>query len=161
DWALAYQPVYTTNLIFDGLDDLDKTPQNETLWNQVDGAARYVRSTQYLNLVWAFGKAFDNRTASEDLGIVLRTTSDPNVPSKLAPIREIYKFIVDEWQIEAERLPVQRSYATRPSISAAFASLARAYFSMSQFDSDYFYVERALPFKSELLDFNASEGIYS
>lgn len=161
DWALAYQPVYTTNLIFDGLDDLDKTPQNETLWNQVDGAARYVRSTQYLNLVWAFGKAFDNRTASEDLGIVLRTTSDPNVPSTRATIRESYEFIVDELRIAADRLPVQISYATRPSKGAAFASLARAYLSMSQFDSAYFYVERALSFKSELLDFNASEGIDS
>ncbi|GGH15737.1 RagB/SusD family nutrient uptake outer membrane protein [Sphingobacterium alkalisoli] len=159
DWAKAYIPVYTTNLILDGLKDVGRTSDNGLLWDQVYGSALYVRASQFLSLVWVFGKAYTEATAATDLGIVIRETSDPNVPSERATIGQTYDVILKDLKAAGEHLPTSAAHVMRPSKAAAYGSLARAYLSMGQFDSAYHYADKALDINSRLLDFNGSAEI--
>lgn len=156
DWSDAYSPVYVANLVIDGIESVEKLTTNESLWKQVYGSALYIRSNQYLGLVWTFSKAYDKKSASTDLGIVLRNTSDPNVPSVRANVSECYDFILNDLRLAAEYLPERPTHVMRPSKGAAYATLARTFLSMGKFDSAYYYVDKALVLNSDLLDFNSS-----
>ncbi len=154
DWAAAYIPVYTANLVLDKLGEIERTPENAMEWDKIKGSALFYRSTQFLSLVWTFAKVYDKSSAPEDLGIVLRKTSNPNVPSERASVAECYAQIIDDFKEAAALLPEKASHVMRPSKTASLASLARAYLSMSEFDSAYVYADRALALENSLLDFN-------
>lgn len=154
DWATAYIPVYTANLVLDKLGDIERTPENALEWDRIKGSALFYRSTQFLSLVWTFAHVYDESSASEDLGIVLRKTSNPNVPSERASVAECYGQILHDFKEALALLPEKADHVMRPSKTACLASLARTYLSMSEFDSAYVYADRALAIENALLDFN-------
>lgn len=154
DWAKAYIPVYTSNLVLEGLDKLSITESNKDEFNRIKGSALYIRGSQLLSLVWVFAKAYNPTTSSSDLGVVLRNSSNPNETSKRASVEESYNFILNDLKNAAKYLPKVPTHVMRPSQSAAFASLARTYLSMSVYDSAYYYADKALEINSELIDFN-------
>lgn len=159
DWARAYIPVYTSNLILDGLKELPITQENETLWNQVYGSALFFRANQFLSLVWTFSMAYKDKSAEEDLGIILRTTSDPNVKSTRASLQETYDLIINDLKTAADLLPKIPLHVMRPSKTAAYGSLARIYLSMGDYESAYYYTDRALAINNQLLNFNSDDEI--
>ncbi|MCI0922405.1 RagB/SusD family nutrient uptake outer membrane protein [Sphingobacterium rhinopitheci] len=154
DWAKAYIPIYTSNLVLEGLEKLAITESNKDEFNRIKGSALYVRGSQLLSLVWVFAKAYNPNTSSSDLGVVLRSSSNPNETSKRASVEESYNFILNDLKDAVKYLPKVSTHVMRPSQSAAFASLARTYLSMSVYDSAYYYADKALESNNELIDFN-------
>lgn len=154
DWATAYVPIYTTNLVLDKLTEIERTPENAIEWDRIRGSALFYRSTQLLSLVWTFAQVYDKSSASEDLGIVLRKTSNPNVPSERASVADCYTEILKDFKDAVTLLPEKADHVMRPSKTASLASLARVYLSMSEFDSAYVYADRALQLDNSLLDFS-------
>lgn len=154
DWAKAYIPVYTSNLVLEGLEKISLTESNQHDFNRVKGSALYIRGSQLLSLVWVFAKAYDPNMNTKNLGVVLRNTSNPNVISQRATVEECYNFIVNDLKEAAKSLPKVSTHVMRPSKTAAFASLARVYLSMSLFDSAYYYADKALEGNNALIDFN-------
>src|SRR5690554_2695319 len=155
DWAQGYMPAYSANLALETLNKIGFLGQYEKeMSDNVYGSALFYRAFQFLGLTWTFSKAYDNRTASEELGIVLKKTTDQSAPSVRASLEETYDAIISDLKESIEFLPNYPSHVMRPSKGAAYSVLARTYLSMAIYDSAQFYVEKALELHPELMDFN-------
>lgn len=158
DWDQSYTPVYVTNYCLEKIMNIRPMPGQQESWQNVIGSAYFFRAFYYLNLAWNFAKTYDVATADTDLGIVLRTGADFNVPSVRASVRQTYDRIIKDLQEANRYLPdFPRLQVTQPSKAASFALLARTYLSMRIYDSAYKYSNLSLQIKNELLDYNSAE----
>lgn len=154
DWANGYEPVYISNVVLDQLKKIEPAPQEEDSWNQVLGSALFYRANQYLSLLWTFAKAYNSATASTDLGIVLRNSSDFNEKSQRSTVKVCYDKIIQDLRKAVELLPDHATHVMRPSKAGAYGVLARTYLSMAKYDSAYYFADKVLEVNDELLDFN-------
>jgi len=159
DWARAYIPVYNCNLVLDKLKKIERTTLNRDDWDNVRGSALFYKASQYLSLIWVYGKAYSENTSSADFGIVLRESSDFNIQSKRATVSTSYRVILNDLLKAAEILPDKAIHVMRPSKTTAYAVLARTYLSMARYDSAYYYADKVLSVNKELLDFNNSSEV--
>jgi len=159
DWSLCYVPVYNANLCLERLGQINETPTNQNEWNNIKGSALFFRSYSFLNLCWEYSKAYDNETAGSDLGIVLKTSTDFNIPSQRASVKDSYSKILDDTREAAQLLPDNPIHVMRPSKAAAYGLLARAYLSMRQYDSCFKYANLCLQIKHDLIDLNGDDDL--
>ncbi len=159
DWSKAYAPVYNANFCLDQLANIPLNTTNETAWKNVKGSALFFKAYNYLNLLWVYAKAFDENTATTDLGIVLRNSSDFNIPSVRATVSESYNAVLNDAKQAITLLPDHPLHHMRPSKAAAYGLLARAYLSMRKYDSAFVYADRCLQLKNALMDYNADSDI--
>lgn len=151
DWAFLYVPVYQANVV---LDALPKVDGGESVKDRIKGEALFYRAYQYLQGVWIYGKALDEETASIDLGIVLRETSDQTIPSKRSSVRACYNKVIADLETAVALLPQVAESPMRPSKLAGYAALSRTYLSVANYDSAFFYADKVLKVKHDLLDYN-------
>lgn len=154
DWSFSYNPVYNANLCLEGLQKIPKIKPNEIQWNNVKGSALFFEAYNYLNLCWMYSKAYDSITSDIDLGIALRLSSDFNIPSIRANVKQSYGRVIDDAKEAALLLPDNPQNIMRPSKTAAYGLLARTYLSMRIYDSARKYADKALQLKAHLLDYN-------
>lgn len=154
DWSAGYGPVYICNLVLERLDKIERTPLNAGDFDRIKGAALFGKSNQYLSLLWNYAKAFQSTTAASDLGIVLRNSSDINEKSKRSSVLACYHAMLNDLRIASDLLPPNSTHVMRPSKAAAYGLLARAYLSMAKYDSAYYYADKMLQIKNDLMDFN-------
>ncbi|SUJ13887.1 SusD family [Sphingobacterium multivorum] len=88
------------------------------------------------------------------MGIVLRNSSDFHEQSYRSSIAECYENVITDLKESSLMLPEKTSHVMRPNKYAAYATLARAYLSMQVYDSAHYYVDLALKYNVDLLDFN-------
>jgi len=160
DWSKGYGPIYNANYCLEMLDKIALNATNEKAWKNVKGSALFFRAFNFLNLVWQYGKAYDESTSEADLGIVLRITSDFNVPSIRSNVKACYERIIIDAKEAATLLEDLPQHFYRPSKAAALGLLARAYWSMRDYSNALLYADSCLSIKSALLnyatDINAS-----
>lgn len=155
DWSINYFPIYNANYCLDGISQIEKkNVSNESAWDNVKGSALFYRAYYFTELVWTFSKAYDETTSITDLGIALRLTSDFNVPSVRASVKDCYDRIISDTKEAAIYLPDLPSHPYRPSKAAAFGLLARAYLTMRNYDSALKYSILCLQIKKDLIDYN-------
>ena len=132
DWANGYEPVYVSNLVLDQLKKIEINSEEIESRDQVLGSALFYRANQYLSLLWTFAKAYNPATASTDLGIVLRNSSDFNEKSTRSSVKTCYYQVIQDLKTAAELLPDHAAHVMRPSKAAAYGVLSRAYLSMAK-----------------------------
>jgi hypothetical protein len=159
DWGALYAPIYSANVAIEQIDKITRTSENSTAWGNVKGSAYFFRGYYFLQLVWTFAKAYDPATASSDLGIVLRKTSDINVPSVRSTVEDSYSQVIEDAKVAVENLPEDSQHPLRPSKCAAYGLLARAYLSMRNYDSSLKYSNLSLQIKSSLINYNGDGDI--
>lgn len=157
DWGADYNVIYNANYCLDQLKSIEETPSNSDQWNAIKGAALFFRGYYFLGLIWDYGKAFDEDSSKTDPGIVLRKTSDFNVPSKRASVAESYNQVISDLREASDYLPNNSSHPMRPSKPAAFGALARTFLSMRKYDSAFKYADLTLQMRNELLDYNSTD----
>jgi hypothetical protein len=155
DWNNSYSVVYYANTVLD-LFKHSLTISSGPQADNIKGQALMFRSFAFYNLLQQFAKPYDETTASVDLGIPLRLNSDLNVLSVRASVKECYDQLIADTKEAARLLPVTPLVKTRPSRTAAFALLSRAYLSMADYDNAYIYADSALHLYNTLMDFNCS-----
>ncbi|HRP57166.1 RagB/SusD family nutrient uptake outer membrane protein [Agriterribacter sp.] len=160
DWSKAYLPIYVSNYCLEQIDKIPETFQNQLNWNNVKGSALFFRSYNFLNLMWVYAKAYDSSKAGIEPGIVLRYSSDFNLPSKRSNIQECYDQIISDAKESLEYLPDMPIHVMRPSKTASYGLLARCYLSMRAYDSALKYSNLCLELKSDLIDYNGDDDIY-
>lgn len=159
DWNLGYQAIYNANLSLELLENIERTTANAQGWDNVKGSALFFRSFHFLNLVTQYAKIFDERTAGVDLGIVLRTFSDFNIPSTRSTVLDAYSRIIADLTTSITLLPNYPQSKVRPSKGAAYALLARTYLFMGNYTQARNAVNEALKINSALMDYNADPSI--
>jgi tetratricopeptide (TPR) repeat protein len=154
DWSNPYNAVYVANTVLEGLSKLTPQGQNTEAINQLKGQALFYRSWELYNLLQTFAMPYDSITASTDLGIPLRLTSDFNVTVGRSSVKNCYDQILNDLKNCLSLLPGTSDYKTRPTTVAANAALARIYLAMGKYNMALSYVNAALSTYNTLLDFN-------
>lgn len=159
DWHNSYVPVYYSNLALDLLTKIKVNSSNSNDWNNVKGSALFYRSYYFLGLLWQYAKAYDQNTAKTDYGIVLRMSSDFNIPSKRATCEASYLQVIKDVKAAIVLLPDFPQVPTRPSKGAGYGLMARCYLSMRDYKHALSYADSALGLNRKLIDFNDIKDI--
>ena len=157
DWAYEYNVIFNANYCLDELNQIKQTTVNQDQWNYIKGSSLFYRGYYFLNLIWDYGKAYDEDSSKNDLGIVLRLNSDPDAPSVRSSVANSYNQVISDLNEAAALLPDNSVHPMRPSKAAAFGALARTWLSMRNYDSAYKYADQTLKIQSDLLDYNSSD----
>ncbi|MBB2148959.1 RagB/SusD family nutrient uptake outer membrane protein [Pedobacter gandavensis] len=154
DWTYSYKRILYANIVVEGIAKISTTNQNLKDWNNVKGSALFYRAFSYFNLTQLFCKPFNEQSANNDLGLLIRLSPDPNERVKRATIKETYSQILLDLNTALDLLPSTSTYLTRPSKQAVYALLARIYLSMGNFDSSLKNSNAALGISDLLIDYN-------
>jgi hypothetical protein len=154
DWQNLYGLVYKANLTLEGISNISRNIGNRQAWDNLRGSALFLRAYAFQVLAADFAKAYDSITASSDLGIPIRLSSDFNIPSTRSSVQTSYDQIVADLTTAASLLPVSPIHVVRPSRPAACALLARVFLSMRKYKEAKEYADSALLINNTLMDYN-------
>lgn len=153
-WSYGYASIYGANTVLEGLNKLDREAVGAALYDDIKGRALYLRAKTMLQLAALFVPAFERETASKELGLPIRMSTDFNIPTARSSVLDTYTMIVNDLNQAAELLPLTPKQVTRPSKPAAFGLLARTYLWMGQYDRAEVAANACLQFFNTLLDYN-------
>ncbi len=155
DWTFAYNTIYIANTILDNMDGtISRTPENGRDWDDIKGQALFLRAHSFYKAVGIWALAYDEATASTDLGIPLRLNSDFNEPSSRSTNRETYYQIIQDLKMAIPLLPRTAIHSLRASKPAAYGLLARTYQAMRKFELAGLYADSCLQINHKLIDYN-------
>lgn len=159
NWKPSY---YIASLSSTILEEIAKLTDNETLKKQLIAETKVHRAYAYLSLINTYAKAYDPATASTDLGVPIVT--DPSALPSLArnSVQEVYDFLLNDLNEAIEDLPDDVSmFNHRPSKTAAYAVLARAYLYMGNYEKALENANKSLEIHDFLYDLNTqfTEGV--
>jgi len=154
-WSNTYASVLNSNICLEGIGKIIPEPSVQGDWNNVKGSALYLRAYDFYLLAQDFAKLYDSTTATKDLGIVLKLSSDINIRSVRSSVQETYDRIIKDAKESLQYLPpTSLVYKTRPSKAAAYGLLARVYTSMRKYPEAGLYADSCLQLNNTLMDYN-------
>lgn len=159
DWSNAYLPIYNSNFCLELLEQVPRNQGNAKLYDNAKGSALFFRSFYFYLLTMQFGKAYNADRSLNDLGIVLRMTSDFNVGSVRSPVSQCLQQALSDAMEAASLLPETPETVLRPSKAAAYAQLSRIYMYMRDYSTALNYADECLKIKSELMDYNSDNDV--
>jgi len=151
-WIGPYQAIYYANVVLDNLSKFDQESLNQA--GAIKGAALFFRSWAFFNLLQTFSLPYDSRSSNQDLGILLRLSSDLNKKYPRSTIQQCYDQIIQDVSTSLNLLPSTTINSTLPNKTAANAFLARIYLSMSDYNNAFKYANACLTINSSITDFN-------
>ncbi|WP_343303694.1 RagB/SusD family nutrient uptake outer membrane protein [Chitinophaga niabensis] len=155
EYNSAYNIIASANIVLEGLAALDIATEKVADYNNVKGQALFFRSMIFYELAALFCKQYDVNTATNDLGICVRTKSDVHHLEPRSSVQQTYSQIINDLKNATLLLPVIAVYKTRPCKSAAFTLLAKAYLQMGDYANAKSFSDSALTYSNRLLDFNS------
>lgn len=154
DWFRTFRPVYFSNTVLENIPLVPITQFNREQWNNVKGQALFFRAKAYFQAAVIWTVAYDEGSASSELGLPLRLNSDFNEVSVRSNLKDTYLQIISDLKEASRTLAVKPEHVIRPSKPAAYGLLARVYLSMRNYEQAGLYADSCLSFKSDLLDYN-------
>lgn len=154
DWTQTYNNVYIANTVLDNISTVERSASNAAAWDNVKGQALFLRAYSFYRAAGIWSLAYDNSTASQDLGIPLRLNSNFNERSTRSTVAQTYGQIISDANAAAGLLaktPVQAYRSGRP---AAYGLLARTYLAMRNYNLAGAYADSCLQLNNKLIDFN-------
>ncbi|MPT34251.1 MAG: hypothetical protein E2604_03965, partial [Flavobacterium sp.] len=174
DWTRPYAQIFYANSILSEIEKQDISNNDEL--KRIKGWALFVRAFCFYELTSIFSKAYNETTASTDLGIPLKLNPAITQIVPRSTVQQTYNQIITD-AIEASKLlqtNIIQNKRNRPSKIAAYALLSRVYLSMRKYTEAEENTDKALALYSTLtdyktlplreytsFDFNNSEVIYS
>ncbi|UCS95043.1 RagB/SusD family nutrient uptake outer membrane protein [Echinicola marina] len=155
DWYYSYQQIFYSNVV---LEILQEIGEGETESKAIEGSALFFRAHAYFNLIQLFAGPYSKETASTDLGVPLRLSSNLNNRPKRSMVDKVYMKILEDLKIAIDNLPEEVPFKTRPSKTAGLGLLSRVYLAMGDYKSAKDYAEKALALNSNLIDFSDLDG---
>ncbi|OQP59913.1 hypothetical protein A3860_35980 [Niastella vici] len=154
NWNQTYQhPVYYANVVLDQLAQIDFDESERTNYNNIKGAALYIRAFAFWELAQLYCTGYSS-DAANDMGIVLRLSSNIEEKSTRSTVQKTYDQIISDLKAAAELLPESTAFPTRPNKTAAYGALARTYLSMRDYTNASYYADLCLQKYNSLIDFN-------
>lgn len=160
DWTSEYKIIEYCNIVLDGLANLS-IPSDQaglTQYNNVKGSALFFRTYAFYLLSDEFCKPYVSQTASSDLGIVLRLTSDVGAKAVRSTVQQTYTQMINDLNTAIPLLPIKTTTGIqmRPTSPAAYALLAKIYLAMSDYKDAREAANQSLNEFNILLDYNSS-----
>lgn len=167
DWYNEYRRILNCNVVLDGLKKIKPSDEEINQFNNVKGQALFIRARAFFCLAQIYASPYDPASSAQDLGIILKLSSDVTLPSKRSTVKETYDQIISDLLLAKELLPEKAAFLARPSKLAVYAFLSRVYLSMNNYDDAFSFSNQLLNSYSSLLDFNdvsaslTSLGLYN
>jgi tetratricopeptide (TPR) repeat protein len=155
DWFGVYQPVFFSNTILEGLNNIQVNALNQDSYNNIKGQALFARGKAFYLAASLWAQAYDKTTASQQLGIPIKMSADFNEKSTRSTLEETYSQIITDLTRAAALLPVTPVHVLRSSKPAAYAFIAKTYLVMRQYDKAGLYADSCLQLYNKLLDYNS------
>ncbi|AIM36822.1 hypothetical protein KO02_08995 [Sphingobacterium sp. ML3W] len=152
-WQRPYKVIYIANQVIEILQGLD-SQNNEEKYKRVLGGAYFYRAFALHDLVELHCAAYQENSATEEMGIPLRLNTGVDEKSIRASLKDTYQQIINDFKTAINNLPIIEVVKGRPSKAAAYAGLARVYLDMGEFQKAYLYADSCLQLSPELMDFN-------
>lgn len=157
DWDGAYTAIFYANTVLEKLPEIELTSNNSIQWSAIKGSALFYRAYCFYNVAQIWCKPYIPATAESDLGIILRTEPDVNLPSIRSSVEETYRQIISDLTQAKNLLPLLLpTEKTKPSKTAAYAMLARTYLVMQDYDNALQWADSCLSTYSTLMNYNLS-----
>lgn len=157
-WQSAYSKIMYANVVLDGLKDYNPTNSGEELrMVDLEAQARFFRAQGHYEALMHYGETFDPQAGTQ-LGIPIRTTSDINVRTNRASVRECFDFILEDLEFAANHLREKQEIPTRPSRWAAEAMLGRVYLNMQDYPNALAHSSNALAIDGTLMDYKSLDS---
>ncbi|RZK40372.1 MAG: RagB/SusD family nutrient uptake outer membrane protein [Pedobacter sp.] len=154
DWKTFSTAVYHSNSVLEGLETIKRTETNADQYDNIKGQALFFRAKNVLRASFIWTLAYDEQTASNDLGLPLRQNTDFNEISVRSSVRDTYSQIISDLKIAIPLLPIKPLSYIRASRPAAYACLSRTYLAMRKYTEAGLYADSCLQVFSELIDYN-------
>jgi tetratricopeptide (TPR) repeat protein len=153
-WQTTFKTIYTSNVVLEYAKKfLEQDNGDKSLLNRCRGTALFIRAYAHWWIAQLYAKPFSS-TATQDLGIPLRLTSDINSVSSRGTVQTTYDSIIQDLLESVDLLPLNVAIASRPSKASGYAMLARVYLSMENYSEALVYATRCLEINNSLIDFN-------
>ncbi len=157
DWTYPYNAIYVANVVLEGLPSMQPDASSQGTWNDIKGHALWLRAFNFYNLAQEFAQPYKPTSATSDLGLPLKLTSDPNTTVQRSNVQDTYQQITQDL-LQAKDLLQNTvpddSYLNRPSRVTCLGLLARIYLMMQDYTDAGSYADSALSYYGTLLDFN-------
>jgi tetratricopeptide (TPR) repeat protein len=150
DWFYPWQRIFYANNVLDGLAKMMATGER---YNSIKGAALFYRGFNYYTLLQEFAPPFKPTSATTDLGMPLRLTSNIEASYSRSSVQATYDQIIADLKAAIPLLPITPAYKTRPSKPAVYALLSRVYLNMFQYENAGKYADSCLQLYKTLIDY--------
>ncbi len=151
DWLSCYRAVYISNAV---LHNLQTYNLSGSAANNVKGQALALRAARFLDAAQIWCLAYNESTASADLGLPLRLDPDMNTPTVRSTLRATYAQILRDLSDALPLLPAHQVSKIRISKTAVYALLARTYLLMGNYEKALEHANNALSLQNTLMNFN-------
>lgn len=153
-WGAFYNTINVSNIVLENLEMITPENKDQSAWNNIKGSALVYRSKCFLAIIGYWAKAYNENTAVSDLGIPLRLSSDYNIVSVRASVKECYYQVINDLKQAVPLLPAFPQHVMRPSKGAAYGFLARTYLYMGMYDSASVYADKCISTSGNILNYN-------
>lgn len=160
DWADASQAIYNANYCLEALSKIERSAHNQVQFDQIKGGALFYRAYYFSQLLWIYAPTYDEATAANDKGIVLKMDTDFNTKSVRSSVKDSYVRVINDTEEAIGLLPAIAHIPTQASKQAGYGLLARLYLSMREYEKALDYAGKGLAVKADLMDYNkVSDGV--
>ena len=154
NWYTFSTSIYGSNAVIEGLDKIARTSLNASEYDNIKGQALFFRGKNVLSAANIWCLAYDEVTASSDLGLPLRQNTDFNELSVRSSVQQTYDQVIADLKAAILLLPIKPISYMRASQPGAYAALARAYHSMRKYKEAGLYADSCLQLFDTLIDYN-------
>jgi hypothetical protein len=156
EWNNTYSIVYYANVVLEGLAKTQPSNSNDQhTWDNIKGQALFFRGMTIYEAAQEWAPPFDSSSASTDIGMPLRLSSDITIASTRSTVQETYDQVITDITQSKDLLPEASSNSGLPSKSSAMAALARIYLSIRDYSHALQYADSCLNQDSILINFNS------
>jgi tetratricopeptide (TPR) repeat protein len=147
-----YSGILNANIILNEAEKSDDKDKDGLA--QVKAQAFFHRGRIFFELAQDFAKQYDPSTASSDLGLALRLSTDITEPSKRSTLKQTYDQIISDLKSAKDVLPNIPAFNTRASKLGALGMLAKTYLIMGDYTNAFNYANEYLNIKSDLIEYS-------
>lgn len=151
-WSGSYNRIYTYNVIINNV--MNSSGSSDDVKRRVRAEALMGRAFEYLNLVNAYAKHYDKKTADTDPGVPIILEEDINKKNlERATVQAVYDQIQEDLELAVKDLPeVPVLNAYRASSPVGYGLRARMYLYMANYEEALKNAKLSLEQNDFLLD---------
>lgn len=154
DWTVPYNNILTANVILETLEKIGFSPGEVEKARQIRGEALFLRAFNHFSLSQLFAPAYDEGTATSDLGIPIKLVTDFTKVSVRSSVKENYESILSDLKNASALLTAKTGFKYRANKASAYGLMARTYLSMREYEQAGRYADSCLQLYNMLIDYN-------
>lgn len=158
DWNQAYHRILISNIVIEGLKNVNVDENNKRQREETVGRALFHRSLAFYELAQLFCDVYQKKTSHSLLGIPIKLNSNVNISTNRSTIEETYQQIIFDLKASISMLPNRDLVKERPVKQAAMALLSRVYLQMSDYQNALEFATLALGQGGELIKYDTIDS---